>query len=63
MNRGLLNALKKSVLKQQLDNSKHKTDPWKLCMSKLETGSRPQTMINKYTLNHLIAIGSKNRHC
>ena len=29
-------------------------------MSKLETGSRPQKMINKDMLKHLIAIGSKN---
>ena len=51
---------KKKVIKEQLNNYKHKTQTWKKHMSKSETCDIPQTMINKDTLKHSIAIGLKN---
>ena len=38
MSLGLLNDFKKEVMKQQLDNSKCKTDAWKQHISKSKTG-------------------------
>ena len=43
-----------------MNNSKHKTDTWKQRISKSCTGIRPQKMINKDALKHLIAIRLKN---
>ena len=60
INLGLLNALKKEVLKQKLDNPKHKPDTWKKHTSQSQTSGRLQAMITKHMLRNLIPTGSKS---
>ena len=52
--------LKKTVLKQKLDNSKWKTDTWKQHAHKSKKGERTHIMINKDMLRHLKSIESNN---
>ena len=52
--------LKKTVLKQKLDNSKCKTDTSKQDIPKSKTGGRPQIMSDKVVLRNFASFGSQN---
>ena len=52
----------KKILKK-FDHSKYKTNTWKKHVHDSETGSRPETMIDKDTLEHLTSLRQKKQKC